>query len=72
MGTSSGGPPRGLAKAREAALAHADCMREHGVPNFPDPTVSGSAQGISSSSGGGGINPQSPAFQHAEMICAGA
>jgi len=49
-----------LAKARKHALAHAECMREHGVPNFPDPTVTGNGNGITERSGGPGINPQSP------------
>ncbi len=72
-GTSSGGPHLDVAKARKAALTHAECMREHGVPNFPDPTVTGNAQGITVSSGGGtGINPRSPAFQQAEKICGGS
>ena len=41
-----------------------DCMRSHGVTNFPDPT-----------SGGGGIelptnlDPQSPAFRSARQAC---
>jgi hypothetical protein len=59
-----------LARARRAALAHAQCMRGHGVPNFPDPTVSGGAQGITVGSGGRGLNPRSPAFQQAEKVCA--
>jgi len=68
--TSSGGPKAAvLAKARKAALAHAVCMREHGVPDFPDPTVTSNGGGITVSSGGGGINPQSPAFQQAQKIC---
>jgi hypothetical protein len=72
VGTSGRGLPAGfLARARKHALAHAECMREHGVPNFPDPIVTGNGQGISSSSGGGGINPQSPAFQQAEKLCGG-
>jgi hypothetical protein len=68
------GPPHpvSLANARSAALAHARCMRAHGVPNFPDPTVSSNGNGITESSGGGGMNPQSPAFQKAEKICGGA
>lgn len=72
-GTGSGGPDAALlAKARKAALAHAQCMREHGVPDYPDPTVTGSGHGIANSSGGGaGINPRSPAFQRAEISCGG-
>ncbi|MGO9882147.1 MAG: hypothetical protein ACLPV4_03930 [Solirubrobacteraceae bacterium] len=70
IGTSGGGLRAGvLAKARKAGLAHAVCMREHGVPNFPDPTITSNGQGITQSSGGPGINPRSPAFQHAQKIC---
>jgi hypothetical protein len=69
-GTSGGGPsPAVLAKARKAALAHAVCMREHGVPTFPDPTVTANGQGITNGSGGAGINPRSPAFQNAQKVC---
>jgi hypothetical protein len=46
-------------------------MGEHGVPNYPDPTVTGNGQGITSRSGGAGINAQSPAFQQAQKICGG-
>lgn len=59
-----------VARARQVALAHAECMRRHGVPNFPDPTVSGGAQGITVASGGRGIDPRSPAFQRAQKLCA--
>lgn len=72
IGSGGGGPARNpaiVAKARQAALAHAQCMREHGVPNFPDPTVSSNGGGIVQRSGGGGINPRSPAFQQAQKIC---
>lgn len=58
-----------VAKARQAALAHAECMRRHGVPNYPDPKVSGGVGGISVGSDGSGINPRSPAFQQAQKIC---
>jgi hypothetical protein len=67
-----GGPSRNpalVAKARQAALAHARCMRAHGVPNFPDPTVSSNGNGITVGSGGPGMNPRSPAFQQAQKIC---
>jgi hypothetical protein len=47
------------------AIAFSQCMREHGVTNFPDP-----------GSGGGGINiagtnidPDSPAFRSARVAC---
>jgi hypothetical protein len=44
------------------ALAFAQCMRKHGVPNYPDPNSSGQLQL-------GGVNPQSPAFQTAANEC---
>lgn len=55
------------AKAKQLALAHAECMREHGVPDYPDPTFSGN--GMSQRSGGPGLNSQSPAFQQAQKLC---
>jgi hypothetical protein len=66
-GTISGAPHLDVAKARKHALAHAQCMREHGVPNFPDPTITVNGHGISQASGGAGINPRSPAFQQAQQ-----
>jgi hypothetical protein len=45
-------------------------MREHGVPNFPDPTVTSDGGGIAVASGGG-LNPRSPAFRQAQKICQG-
>jgi hypothetical protein len=61
--TSSSGP---TAHRKEAgALAFANCMRSHGVPNFPDPNGSGpNIQLLGSSSE---IN--SPAFQSAQKSC---
>jgi hypothetical protein len=44
-------------------IAMSKCMRAHGVTNFPDP----SGRGINI--GGTGINPRSPAFEHAQAIC---
>jgi hypothetical protein len=63
--------PAFVAKARQHALAHAQCMREHGVPNFPDPTITANGNRISQGSSGGGIDPRSPAFQQAQKICGG-
>jgi hypothetical protein len=64
--------PAQVSNLRKAALRMADCMRSHGVPNFPDPSVqSGPNGGIGIKLGGpgSGINPQSPAFQAAQKLC---
>ncbi|RKQ91441.1 hypothetical protein C8N24_1263 [Solirubrobacter pauli] len=56
------------AEMKQAALANARCMREHGVPDFPDPTFD--------SSGGAQIritkelDPENPSFQKAMKACA--
>ena len=63
----AGGPPS--AAQIQAALArllkNAQCMRTHGVPNFPDPVTSGGRIGISLN----GLDPNSPRFQAAQRIC---
>ena len=51
-------------------LKFSECMRKHGVPNFPDPTFP--AGGGIIESVGPGNDPQSPAFQHAVAVCGGA
>jgi hypothetical protein len=67
-----------LAKIRRGALRMAQCMRSHGVPDFPDPqvTVGPGGHGIGIRIGGpkvggvaGGIDPSSPAFQKAQKTC---
>ncbi len=60
----AGSPASG--SQRLAAIAQSECMRQHGVPNFPDPTFL--------SSGGTSVNltgldPQSPAFKQAQAAC---
>ena len=45
--------------------AFADCMRSHGVPDFPAPDIQGAAL-ISAKSG---VDPNSPRFQSAEKAC---
>jgi hypothetical protein len=62
--------PAQAAQQRQRGLHFANCMRSHGVPNFPDPKV------VSSHGGNQvaylpGINPQSPAFQAAAKACGG-
>jgi hypothetical protein len=67
-----------LAKIKQGALKMASCMRSHGVPNFPDPVVTagpgGHGVGVrigGPSSGGGRLDPTSPAFEKAQKICGG-
>jgi hypothetical protein len=54
------------ASDKAALIAHAQCMREHGVPNLRDPTFPASG-GIAVTDAG--VNPQSPAYVHAEAVC---
>ena len=65
--SSSGGPPTQaqIQQEQQDAVRFADCMRSHGVPNFPDPTTSPHAfkQALDPSTA------HSPAFQSAETAC---
>jgi hypothetical protein len=46
-------------------LAYAQCMRTHGVPNFPDPKFSGGGAQIQLK----GFGPGSPGFDKAQKAC---
>jgi hypothetical protein len=66
--------PAEQAKLQEQALKFSQCMRTHGVPNFPDPQFSSSSGGVGIRIGGkqGGpsrIDPSSPQFQAAQKAC---
>lgn len=50
---------------RDQALAYSRCMRRNGVPDFPDPTSSGTIQ----LAVGNGLDPGSPLFQAAQKAC---
>jgi hypothetical protein len=66
----NGGHPRTLSAARRnQMLAFSRCMRAHGLPNFPDPTFHGSHAGGIQFQSGSGIDPNSPAFKHAQAAC---
>ena len=60
-----GSPPAVSESERVAAIANAECMRVHGVPNFPDPTFSGGQL----NAGLDAVNPQAPAFKRAAAEC---
>lgn len=49
----------------EAALAFAQCMRDEGVEDFPDPQIDGGRVQISP----GGIDPDDPDVQAAQETC---
>ncbi len=67
--------PAEQTKLQEKALQFAQCMRTHGVPNFPDPEFSrsgGGGVGIRIGGGKGGpsrIDLSSPQFQAAQKAC---
>jgi hypothetical protein len=57
-------------------LVLSECMRSHGVPNYPDPTKGPGGEGFSVNSSPGsdtltvdGISFSGPAFQTAEKTC---
>jgi hypothetical protein len=62
----SGGAPN--PQLQRQALAFAQCMRSHGVPNFPDPKVSGNSIQIGGP-GKQGFDPNSPQFRAAQQAC---
>jgi hypothetical protein len=49
------------------ALKFSQCMRAHGLSDFPDPSSTGAIQ---IGGPGSGLNPQSPSFQAAQKACA--
>jgi hypothetical protein len=56
--------PVGLPNGTAQALAHAKCMRSHGIPDFPDPNAHGNILFSL-----GGIDTDSPQFQAADKTC---
>jgi hypothetical protein len=66
---SGAGP--GVSKSdRAAALEHADCMRSHGIPAYPDPTYKNGRPTVEPVSNYW-IATQSPAFLSAAKNCGG-
>ena len=62
---SSGRDSSGLVSQSEQ-LQFAQCMRSHGVPDFPDPSANGGTLNAISAAG---INTGSPAYQTALVAC---
>jgi hypothetical protein len=69
LATACGGgsaPPSASAPTYAQVLALAQCMRSHGVPDFPDPDMGGQGPALATK---GAINPGSPQFQAALAAC---
>jgi hypothetical protein len=61
--------PAQQAKIQEGALKFSQCMRTHGVPNFPDPNFTGGGVQLTIHKTGDGIDPNSPQFKSAQKTC---
>lgn len=48
-------------------IKYSECMRAHGIADFPDPSNGGMTMSIKP---GSDLNPRSPAFQTASKLCA--
>jgi hypothetical protein len=69
-------PPKPSKSRLLAMLGLAECMRKHGVSNFPDPTLSPPPGNVSGIDAGGiyfalppGLDFQSPAVKQARTAC---
>jgi hypothetical protein len=51
-----------------ALVAFSACMRQHGLPNFPDPKAVGHGYGLTIGSENG-LDPNSPQFKTAQQAC---
>ena len=54
---------------KEGMIAKARCIRRHGVPNFPDPTIAPNGEGVGINLGPS-FNPNAPAVRNALKECA--
>ena len=67
--TGSGGSADAGGSANSpSAVSYSQCMRSHGVPNFPDPGSNGGFN-LGPAGGSGGLDPNSPQFQKASQAC---
>jgi hypothetical protein len=59
------------AEFKEAALAHARCMRAHGIEKFPDPQFNADGGASIQFGPGAGIDLEDPDFKAAQEECQG-
>jgi hypothetical protein len=67
-GSGDGGGDNKTAANQERAVKFAECMRENGVSEFPDPDASGNLT-IDGVLNGSSIDPDSPAWKGAVATC---
>jgi hypothetical protein len=66
----TGGTPPPITLAQQKSfLANAQCIRKHGVPNFPDPTFGPGGQGIGFSVPAGSLGYETHAILRASDEC---
>jgi hypothetical protein len=64
------GSPADQQKSLQNGLKFSQCMRAHGVKDFPDPVQNGQGGGITIKGGqGADLNPNNPTFQTAQKAC---
>ena len=68
-GSAGVGGAGGMTMDQETLLVFAQCMRDNGVPGFPDPSATGGGMIIGPQAG---IDPNSPTFQAALRTCQAA
>ena len=61
--------PAQQAAARALALKYAECMRAHGIPDFPDPDSQGNFDFAVPKGSSSGLDPHNPRFQTANKAC---
>lgn len=66
--TGSAGDGSSSSSQGGITVAFSQCMRSHGITNFPDPNASGAITGSGSGSGNP-FNPMSPQYQAAQTAC---
>lgn len=54
---------------QKQALAYSQCMREHGIANFPDPVIEGGGMSLTLDPNSLGFDPTSPTFKAALEAC---
>jgi hypothetical protein len=65
-------PPTGeQPKDFEQLVRFAQCMREHGIPDFPDPSPGEGPVHIPAADQGTDLDPNNPQFQAANRACGG-